>query len=293
MPLFFIISGFLYKPKENFVRNKAKSILIPYFIFSIISFIYWITIERFFREQDISPFSAFINIFLAKGENQGYVFNIALWFLPCLFMTEILFNFLINKVKNKYIKYIILVSSIIGFIFPRITSIRLPFCLDIVFTSIVFYYIGYALKGKLEIKGKSLSKEIIIIIALIFVVIALSILENGANMMNLKYNYYLIFYVTACLGFYMVYMISNKINFNFLKWLGKNSLYIMAIHDPIKRVMIAIYARIIGQNSNQIRKDVIQIVIISIIILVMTSIIVKIINYLIEKFTNNRKEKLA
>ena len=91
----------------------------------------------------------------------------------------------------------------------------------------------------------------------------------------------------------MVYMISNKINFNFLKWLGKNSLYIMAIYDPIKRVMIAIYARIIGQNSNQIREDVIQIVIISIIILVMTSIIVKIINYLIEKFTNNRKEKLA
>ena len=45
MPLFFIISGFLYKPKKNFVKNKVRSILIPYFVFSIVSFIYWFFIE--------------------------------------------------------------------------------------------------------------------------------------------------------------------------------------------------------------------------------------------------------
>ena len=42
IPLFFIISGYLYKNKKNYIRNKTTTILIPYLFFSIISFIYCI-----------------------------------------------------------------------------------------------------------------------------------------------------------------------------------------------------------------------------------------------------------
>ena len=38
MPLFFILSGYLYH-KGN-TKNKIKKILIPYFLFSIISYLY-------------------------------------------------------------------------------------------------------------------------------------------------------------------------------------------------------------------------------------------------------------
>lgn len=293
MPLFFIISGFLYKPKKDFEKHKAKSILIPYFSFSIISFIYWITIERFFREQEVSPLNVFINIFIARGDNESYIFNVVLWFLPCLFMTEIIFNFLINKTKSKYLKYIMFISSIIGFIFPKISDIRLPFCLDIVFTAIAFYYLGFLFKE--NIKNKFLiflQKGVIyciLLIGIILIVSLLSTIEQGANMMNLKYKYYLIFYVTAILGFYMVYMISNKITINFLKWIGKNSLYIMCIHEPLKRIVIAIYSKIIGQNSELIRGNCLHIIIISVLVLLFTSILITIIFYLKDKLIKSKR----
>ena len=281
MPLFFIISGFLYKKKENYTKRKFKSILIPYFIFSILSFMYWFIIERNFREQNISAFKAFINIFLAFAENNGYIFNVVLWFLPCLFFTEIIFNLLITKVNYKYMKYIMFTSSIIGFIIPRITSIRLPFCIDIVFTSIVFYYIGFLLKNKLNNINKKLPQNrfyyIMIVILIIITVAILSAIEQGANMMNLKYNNYILFYLTALLGFFMVYMISNKLNIGTLKWIGKNSLYIMAIHDPLKRIVITIYAKIISKNAEQIRYEFIHILIISILVLLFSCIAILII----------------
>lgn len=58
MPLFFILSGYLYKNKENYVKKKTKTILVPYFIVSIISFVYWFLIERHIREQNIFPLNA-------------------------------------------------------------------------------------------------------------------------------------------------------------------------------------------------------------------------------------------
>ena len=44
MPLFFFISGYLFQEKKeesliSFIKRKAKRILIPYFVFAILSLI--------------------------------------------------------------------------------------------------------------------------------------------------------------------------------------------------------------------------------------------------------------
>ena len=295
MPLFFIISGYLYKPKNNFIKHKAKTILIPYLIISIISFIYWVTIERFIiLEKNIDPLKSFINIFLAIGNTELYAYNVVLWFLPCLFVTEIIFNFLINKFSNKHVKIIIFISSVIGFIFPRITNISLPFCIDIAFTAIVFYYIGYLMKDKLNKKISLFSDNIVYystLVILIFYVAGLSIIENGANMMTLKYKYYLLFYTTAILGFCMIYMISNKINSKFLKWIGKNSLYVMVIHEPIKRIIIELYAKAINKDPYILGHNLVSIIIISISVLAITLMGVAIIDILRSKLHDKKYKK--
>ena len=58
MPLFFFISGealhYSYKNNitlKDFIKKRAKTILTPYFVFSIICFLYWIIIERKIRNQ--------------------------------------------------------------------------------------------------------------------------------------------------------------------------------------------------------------------------------------------------
>ena len=288
MPLFFIISGYLYKRKENFTKGKFKKILIPYLAFSIISFIYWVFIERKIRGQDISPVKMCANIFLARGGDDNYIFNVVLWFLPCLFMTENIFYMLESKLNGKTLGLIVLISSFVGYIYTKITSVRLPFCLDIVFLAIVFFYIGYELKKWIESSiTKKVNKNNLImsiqLLVCIAMVIAFSIIEDGANMNNLKIKYYSIFFLTAIIGSYTIYLIANMIVRNgikveFLKFIGKNSLYIMCIHEPIKRIVLVMMSKVIKLKTELIRKDILYIFICLCIVIIISCIISAIID---------------
>ena len=130
-----------------------------------------------------------------------------------------------------------------------------------------------------------------ILIVIIVTVIILSNIENGANMMNLKYKYCFIFYITALLGTFAIYMISNKINLKALKWLGKNSLYIMMVHEPLKRGIIAIYAKVIKQNTELIRENFWHIIIISVITIIVSVICVKVILFSRNKIINQFRKR--
>lgn len=231
-----------------------------------------------------------INIFIARGGDNNYIFNVVMWFLPCLFLTEVIFNLLDKKLKSKQIAYFIFVSSLIGFIYPKIISFRLPFCLDIVFTSIVFYYIGYVFRNKIEDKIviENKTTNMVLVIVLTIIVIILSMIEQSTNMNNLIINNYIIFYFTAIIGFFIVYLVSNQTKLKTLQSIGKNSLYIMCIHEPIKRIVIAVYSKIIGIEGDIIRKNVIHIMI----MLILVSLVTMLIIYLFKKFANSLQEKL-
>lgn len=91
MPLFFIISGLLFKerPLGETVARKARRLLVPYLVFALLTFAYWALVERRLRPGEYSVTGAFANIFLARGGIQNNPYNVVLWFLPCLFVTEI------------------------------------------------------------------------------------------------------------------------------------------------------------------------------------------------------------
>ena len=109
MPLFFIISGMLLKYKnENDVKkviiSRIKGLLIPYLFFSLLSIIVKIIINGFDKNMVIWDL-----IYSATGIGID-----ALWFLPALFIGEILFV-LINKIiKNNYVKVLLIVFLFIG-----------------------------------------------------------------------------------------------------------------------------------------------------------------------------------
>ena len=105
MPLFFIISGINFRIKTDFAQffaKKAYSLLVPYFIFASLSWLYWALFERSFRsaEAQIPVIQGFKGIFLANYPN--VIYNSVLWFLPALFVAEIVFALIEGVVKNKY-----------------------------------------------------------------------------------------------------------------------------------------------------------------------------------------------
>lgn len=255
MPLFFMISGFLHKNKNDFIKHKVRTIIFPYIFFSIITFIYWFFIESKFRNQQVS-LKYLINIFIACGGEKNYPYNAPMWFLPCLFMTEILFNIL-QKLEKKYTNIIIVILGICGYFYPKIFSIRMPFCLDVMMVAICFYYIGFMIRPIMsKINDMNIEKSFKISIGAIILMVLtvfLAVFENGANMNELKYNNMILFYLTAILGSVSIMILSMNLRSEVIKDIGKNSLIIMCIHEPVKRVIIVLCSKLLKTGNETIR----------------------------------------
>ena len=143
MPMFYIISGFLYKnsqlPFKDFLKKKSKSLLIPYIIFAFFHLISWY-ILCFIVGRDLSIVNL-ISIFTFNTDNMPI--SGALWFLTSLFFVDIIYYF-INRINDKKFKLLtVVIISMIGCIIPR--YFRLPWALDTSLMGIGLYYIVAAL----------------------------------------------------------------------------------------------------------------------------------------------------
>ncbi len=282
MPLFFILSGYLYH-KGN-TKNKIKKILIPYFLFSIISYLYWFFIEKNLRGQNGDAVTLFLNIFIARAGSENYLFNAVMWFLPCLLITQLIYGGIDNIIKNKYLKALtILLLSLVGYILSKMEIFRLPFTLDITFMSLLFYFLGQCLKSieekykLVENINKSLKNKLItsIFLVILFICLVGLVYINGPiNMNEMKYNSYLLSVLNACIGSAIILIISVLIKNNkFLEWVGMNTLTIMCIHEPIKRVIIYIFSKILNVDQAILRTNVFSILFIGLILLIICLII--------------------
>lgn len=163
MPLFFIISGYLFyfsKWKSHFTdffQNKFRRLMIPYFTSSILIFYpLWYFLGRHFGEnasRNDSPVQEFIGIFYANGFDEWMAFNVPLWFLPCLFCTLILAYFIYwcSKENVRYLVFYSLLFSAIGYAVHFYAF--LPWSIDIAMTVQIFMLIGTLLRG-IELKSR-------------------------------------------------------------------------------------------------------------------------------------------
>lgn len=304
MPLFFILSGYTYvkyskKDIKHFSINRTKRLLLPYFIYGILTLSYWIFIERFLRNQmDIPILKPIINLFLATGMKDGYVYNAVLWFIPCMFLTQLIFNFMYIKLKN-YVLYVsVCVISALFMIYGvyyylhQDILIRLPWMIDVVGVTILFYGIG-----SLCAKNKNIFSDKIIIYIILFIILTaftvVITLNNSANIGSLRYGNVLLFLLGAffgsmgccCLG-----SILKRVRWvsRILKFLGINSLTIMCIHEPLKRIIIVIFEKFVRFNNTTVRELPITIVIISIVTVIVCSVFVLVFNKTLDIFKSKK-----
>ena len=96
MPLFFLAAGWVYKEKSVLtdIKRRIQTIVVPYFSFGLLVLLYWQVIERRFRNSDMSFMDSLLGLFSGCYDNLD--FNVHLWFLPCFFVTVVLFNVLVN-----------------------------------------------------------------------------------------------------------------------------------------------------------------------------------------------------
>ena len=216
IPLYFLLSGMTFKRSKfpslwKFIKHRAKTLLLPYLMFSLVTWAFWVIFNVASHNQ-VNLWSPLLQTFIAQGSGGFLVHNVPLWFLPCLFVIEVLY-YMIDKLPEWANITVCILLSVLGacmISWWRGPFILLPWSMESAFVSILFYCAGNILVKHLGLVG-------------------IQDMVLGNRLFNAVMNYHL--------------------------WYGRNSLYIMATHVPVKGIIILIIAKLIGKNEYFVTHD--------------------------------------
>lgn len=174
MPLFFFISGFLFdfgKYMESasiFVKSRFRSLIVPYFGFALLTCLFYFLLDTAFQPgvTNIKFFEAdalygIYSILYALGPLISY--NPPLWFLTCLFVTELLFYGFAKRyyLEPKKLVLWLAAAGVIGYLYPVYVPFRLFWNADVALSAVVFYGAGNLFRRYVESgRQKSEQKEL-------------------------------------------------------------------------------------------------------------------------------------
>lgn len=226
MPLFFFVSGFFFKETslKDFFEKKGKRILIPYIAFSLLSFLIYFIPN--YKHSKFNFLDFFYGTFLGVSDGFYLSWNIVLWFLPALFLLNLVY-LLLAKFK---MKFLLIVLIALGVYFKNEEAKILPFHLISVLLSLPFFIAGNFLKQHYEILNKYLKNWMFVLFLIVGVFIANANSTTPDLRINLIGNPF-VFYSASVMLIFATLLLSRLINENkIVEWLGNNSLLIMCIH---------------------------------------------------------------
>ena len=269
LPFFFFLSGLscAFSRQENFISRRVRGLLFPYFVFGLLSFLYWALLERYYRPPGaIDALGAFVNIFYAGGGDK-YPFNAPLWFLPCLFMLETGYYVMRRFIAARGFRIVLLVlCAIAGFAISGVAPFspaftlpfRLPWMLDTAMLGIVFYAAGVALgKNRFLVEQGAVRFPRLLATAAAgcALCIALAVFFPAPiNLSELELPNPLQFYCMSLAGIAGACALAMCFPAAWLCMLGRYSLTIMCVHEPIKRLVIKGASVISGMDVLALRQ---------------------------------------
>ena len=150
IPIFFLISGYFINNKlkiTDFIKEKAKHLLIPYYITCLVIILIALCFA-FFNGNIIDTFIYWFKATLyAAGSSHSKPLNInsigAIWFLWALFWSSIFLR--ISLEMKKYMR-MIFIGTIFAFGYFTRNAFWLPLSIQPGACSVLFMYIGYLIK---------------------------------------------------------------------------------------------------------------------------------------------------
>ena len=141
MPLFFFISGYLYRDKElsfkMLLEKNSKKLLFPYIFFGICGYVLWLLeMKPNLLNDALKPLKA---LFWMNTENMPIAG--ALWFLTAMFFLNLAYPFLFKcgiLVQGVIVSFCL----IVGLFLYQVFGVRLPFALDVAFVGLFFFHVG-------------------------------------------------------------------------------------------------------------------------------------------------------
>ena len=243
MPYLLFISGvsfgisydrYLNKKVGEYLRDKAKRLLIPYVIYSGVIYLCFCAAHLIPKISKILTSSGYARITplewvveLVKGNNQ---YCIHLWYIYFLFLISAV-SFLLIKLIGKKFSIVLLSLSIIGYVFLKptldwhilqaVSKLSLWFSIGIILMPLVI---------SLE-KASFIVRIIIVLISPILLSVKNKGLSFGSTIANQLFNILCIASIIFALVVISQFLGTKKEQF--LYWLGKNSFCIYLFHQPL------------------------------------------------------------
>lgn len=303
MPLFFMLTGcaLTYSSSKGMRWGHiARGIAVPYLAYSLLCFAYWALLESRFRpiqEGNLFPWLAnvfsikgqqFINIFTAISFKDAFLYNVVLWFLPCLFVCRVLFGWLTLS-RHPLALSVILATMGYGWVYGL--RLSLPWCMELALVVLPLIFLAY--------RGYEAFRE--------HVSVTLALISVGGGYAALYIIYLLTdirvdmrahelsgawFYVLAIIGSVSTLSLCRLLEKTKLSdalcFLGRNSLIIMCLHEPLKRIVIKIFSVMTGTETEALREELLPCLLITATITLILLPCIYIINRCIPTLAGNK-----
>lgn len=258
LPLFFFLSGCIASLRgvegntslKKYIGKKFKSILVPYYVFVVLSVILYII------QTNGSPEYAAELLFdgIIKGAVRNHFPAGTLWFLTCLFVMEILFECL-RRIMNRY--FVLFVCMLLHVFYLLTLEDIYPFLwynIDSVACYTIYYAVGFCIFPKMIELFLLLKRKDKVIFTLTGVIaFVYSALVYGGHYLSLWIydNHVLDYLPDSCvtiicdsldvagnlITIYLVLVISRLlVNVKFFQEIGRNTLYLCGNEYIIKTI---------------------------------------------------------
>lgn len=243
MPIFFVLSGYLFKYKKFnvFIKSKVHSLIVPYLLTSLFSIIISMWKVGFYNKFHLTNvlnmgFERAVATLLGISFSSTIFKNVfsvgPIWFILALFWSNIIF-WIINKItKKEYIRFIgIFVISCVGVYVGKKIAF-LPHSFDVSLASVGFIYSGFLLK-RYDLLEK-ISKPVPIV--LLITIWLFGIWFGGIELATRNYPLGIISILASISGSIVIMCIfrqcatSQHLVYKALQTLGKYSLIVLCIH---------------------------------------------------------------
>lgn len=247
--VFFYLSGYLFKEQssfKNFIRNKTKSLLVPYICISIlVSLLDWnlyINTKEYLHEN-------LSRILLGNGPIKAS----PLWFVSTLFCANIILKLLKSIKKSNIRNILVIMLPFLCYILYHY-KIRLPLRFDSSIGAAFIMYIGSYISNLNDIN--SLKK---IILTLLSAIIGLIGIYNHVGLLNYNTTITCLSFPCAIGGCYFISEIAKLYRKPILSftYIARNGLPILGFH-----CIIYYYIKVILKNFHL--NPVIQFIVITI-----------------------------
>lgn len=238
MPLFFMLSGLLFKPVHpdkfyGYMKKKGKAMLIPYFSYGLLIAGGLFALTQNFQQLFIDAGKLLYGGLALAGPYGVF------WFITCLLLTQIAFGF-ISRFHIGVQVVILAVSYGTGHALANhYGEAMIPWNADVALITLTYYAIGYYMKGILSVLVKKWFVPVLFgMISLLFV--TLDFMKVFHHVTDLKYKVYgemglnliipVSFSIAICS---LCYWIAKAAFSKQLAYLGRNTITIMYLHIPL------------------------------------------------------------